>query len=240
MTPSDKIITLVRQYCLNLFQNGLSTQQSIASGLLNGVEYLVGKQFQNIDELKHELKQQGQDNLKIRTDGYSKAGHLKQIELERQNFINFIDQFDIQNVGEIELLPYRRRLSESEAKEVRQSLEIHWNFDGGYWEPLTECSSQPFYFYNREILDNSDYQNLVSILTKITKDTIYEITEDRLDYEITVAEFDKNNWETIYTDKNNQWIIYFSHEGTIAFGGFELMNLLDIALANRVVFKNKW
>ena len=83
MTQSDKIITTVRHYCLDLFQSGLSTQQSIASGLLNGVEYLVGQEFQNITDLKNELKELGQTNLKIRTSGYSKQGHLKQIEFSR-------------------------------------------------------------------------------------------------------------------------------------------------------------
>ena len=57
MTYSDKIITTVRQYCLDLFQDGLSTQQRIAKGLLNGVEYLVTKQFSNTADLKEEIKQ---------------------------------------------------------------------------------------------------------------------------------------------------------------------------------------
>ncbi|MBK9285869.1 MAG: hypothetical protein IPM51_16360 [Sphingobacteriaceae bacterium] len=240
MTQSDKIITTVRQYCLNLFQSGLSTQQSIANGLLNGVEYIVGKQFDNLNDLKDELKQLAQDNLKIKTSGYSKAGHLKQIELERQKYVDFVDNLDIQNLNTIQALPYRRRLSEIEAKTVRQNLELFWKFDGGYWEPLTVCSPKPFYFYNTDKLDKLDYENLIKIISKITNDRIYEITEERLDYEIDISEFDKDNFETIYTDKKNQWIIYLSHEGTIAFGGQQLMDEFDKLTTDKTELKNKW
>lgn len=239
MTPSDKIITAVRQYCLDLFQSGLSTQQSIASGLLNGVEYFVGQQFEIIAELKSELKTVGQENLAIRTNGYSKSGHIKQIERERQKIIDFIDSLKLENVANIKL-PFRRRLSESESKLVRHNLERHWNFDGGYWEPLTECSPQPFSFYPRESLNSSDYQKLIDTLFEITSDTIFEISEDRLDYETEVAGFDKDGCETIYTDKNNKWVVYISHEGTIAFGGLELLEKSDTLFADKLQFRNTW
>lgn len=243
MKQSEKIITLIRRYCLDLFRNGMSTQQNIAEGLLNGVEYLVGTKNENIYELKNELKQLGQESLKAKTIsyGYSKPGHLKQIELERQKFIDFIDKIDLNNIIEVEPLPYRRRLAENEAKVVRQNLKKYWNFDGVYWEPLIkDISPKPFYFYSIENLVKSDYENLIKILSKITNDRIYEITEDRLDYEIDISEFDKDSFETIYSDKNNEWIIYISHEGTIAFGGLELMDEFDKSMTDKIDFKNKF
>ena len=227
MTPSDKIVTTIRHYCLDLFQSGLSTQQSIASGLLNGVEYLVGQEFQNINNLKNELKVLGQKNLKIRTSGYSKQGHLKQIELENQKFIDFIDRLESETSDNVKALPYRRRLSEVEANKVRQNLKVNWNFDGGYWEPLTECSTKPFCFYRTHSLDDSSYQKLTDTVSKLTTDKIFEILEDRLDYEIEVAEFDPKSVETIYTDKDNKWIVYISHEGTITFSGPDLLKKID-------------
>lgn len=239
MTQSDKIVTAVRKYCLDLFQSGLSTQQSIASGLLNGVEYFVGQQFENIEELKIDLKTVGQNNLAIRTSGYSKSGHIKQIEIERQKFIDFIDNLKLENLTNIKL-PLRRRLFEAEAKLVRQNLKLHWNFDGGYWEPLTECSPQPFSFYPSESLNSSDYQKLIDTLSEITSDTIFEISEDRLDYEIEVTDFDKDGCELIYTDKYNKWIVYISHEGTIAFGGPELLGKLDRIFADKLQLRNTW
>ena len=189
---------------------------------------------------KNKIKRLAQISLKAGTSGYLKEGHLRKIELERQNFIDFVDQLNIKNINKVESLPYRRRLLENEAKVVRHQLEHNWNFDGVYWEPLTICSPKPFYFYNSYDLDGYDYESLVNILLVITKSKVYKIAEDGLDYEIDISEFDKDSCETIYTDKNSNWIIYLSHERTIAFGGLELMNELDKVLIGKANMKNKW
>lgn len=245
MTQSDKIITAARRYCLDLFQSGLSTQQRIAIGLLNGVEFLVGKQFPNADDLKAELKQLALASLKEQTSGYSKEGHLKKIEQEKQSFIQFIDQLDISNLDTIEPLPYRRRLSENEAIQVRQSLKSKWNFDSWsspnyYWEPLVVASPKPVYFFNTEVLSDKDFENIGKFIWKLTGDTIYEVTEDKIDYEIEATEIDKYTIEAAYTDKLNSWIIYLSHEGTTAFGGDELMKEVDGILVDKKELKDKW
>ena len=245
VTQSDKIITAARRYCLDLFQNGLSTQQRIATGLLQGVEYLVGRQFPNSYDLKAELKQLALESLKETTSGYSKEGHLKKIELEKQNFLEFIDQLDTSSPDNIEPLPYRRRLSESEAIGVRQNLKSKWNFDGWsspsyYWEPLVVASPTPVYFFNTEVLSDKDFESIGKLLWKLTGDTIYEVTEDKIDYEIETSQIDKYTIEAAYTDKLNNWIIYLSHEGTTAFGGDELMKELDILLADKSELKDKW
>lgn len=245
MTQSNKLITAARHYCLDLFQNGLSTQQRIATGLLYGVEFFVGRQFPNSDDLKAEIKQLALASLEEQTSGYSKDGHLKKIELEKQNFINFIDQLDTSKLHNIELLPFRRRLSETEAIQVRQSLKSRWNFDcwrspNYYWEPLVVASPEPVYFFNTEMLNDKDFESLGKLLWKLTGDTIYEVTEDKIDYEIETSEIDKYTMETAYTDKLNNWIIYLSHEGTTAFGGDKLMKELDTLLADKREFKDKW
>jgi len=245
VTQSDKIITAARHYCLDLFQNGLSTQQQIAIGLLKGVEFFVGRQFANADDLKAEIKQIALANLQEQTSGYSKDGHLKKIELEKQNFLEFIDQLDTSKPDNIEPLPYRRRLSESEANQVRQNLKSKWNFDGWsspnyYWEPLVEASPKPVYFFNTEVLSDKDFESIGNLLWKLTGDTMYEVTEDKIDYEIEPTQIDKYTIEAAYTDKLNNWIIYLSHEGTTAFGGDELMKELDTLLADKSELKDKW
>lgn len=245
MTQSDKIITAARRYCLDLFQNGLSTQQRIATGLLNGVEFLVGRQYANANDLKAEIKQLALASLQEQTSGYSKDGHIKKIELEKQNFLQFIDQLNASNSDNKKPLPYRRRLSESEAIQVRQSLKSKWNFDGWsspnyYWEPLVVASPNPVYFFNTEVLSDKDFESIGKLLWKLTEDTIYEVTEDKVDYEIETTQIDKYTIEAAYTDKLNNWIIYLSHEGTTAFGGDELMKELDTLLADKRELKDKW
>jgi hypothetical protein len=184
-------------------------------------------------------------SLKEQTSGYSKDAHLKKIELEKQNFLKFIDQLDTSNSDNIEPLPYRRRLSESEAIQVRQSLKSNWNFDSWnsenyYWEPLVSASPKPVYFFNTEVLSDKDFENIGRLLWKLTGDNIYEVTKDKIDYEIEPTEIDKYTIDAAYTDKQNNWIIYLSHEGSTAFGGEELMKELDTLLADKSELKHKW
>jgi hypothetical protein len=248
MTHSDKIITAARRYCSALAQSGRSTEQRIAKGLLNGVEYLVGKEFSNLDELKKELKGLASTSLDEQTGSWTKTGHVIKIEAERQDFFDFVDRIDVVH-GVDELLPYRRRLSKDEARTLRERLKNVWNFDGWtwtsgeyYWEPLplTPVSPKPFYFYDTEIFSDEDHQKIVEVLSALAGDTIYEVTEDLLDYEIAPSELDWHTLETANTDKGLNWIVYISHEGTIAFGGEELMQELDKVLVDKLELKNKY
>ena len=212
---------------------------------MQGVEFLVGREFSNSDSLKAEIKQLALASLKEQTSGYSKDGHLKKIELEQQNFLKFIDQLNTSNSDNIEPLPYRRRLSESEAIQVKRNLKSTWNFDSWsseiyYWEPLVSASPKPVYFFNTEVLSAEDFENIGRLLWKLTGDNIYEVAEDKIDYEIETTQIDKYTIEAAYTDKLNNWIIYLSHEGTTAFGGDELMKELDNLLADKKKLKDKW
>lgn len=185
------------------------------------------------------------ESLKETTNGYSKEGHLKNIELQKQNFLEFVDQLHTSRLDNIKPLPYRRRLSEKEAITIRQNLKSKWNFDGWssqnyYWEPLVAASPKPIYFFKTELLSDQDFENIGKLLWEITGETIYEVTEDKIDYEIETTQIDKYTIEAAYTDKLNNWVIYLSHEGTTAFGGDELMKKLDILLADKRELKNKW
>ena len=239
MTKSEKIITLAKYYCLELLKQESSTLQSIGDGLLSGIEFLVGKEFQDIENCKNNVLKFALENLKIRTANYSKEGHLKIIEAEKQKFVDYINKIDVDNIDKIEPLPFRRRLNEYESKEVRENLSKNWNFDGGYWEPLNQCSPKPFFFFDIENLETIDYENVKNILLQKTI-RIYEINEDRIDYEIDSVEFDPKSCEVIYVDKSYNWIIYISHEGTIAFGGLDFISDIDKLLENKIHLKNKW
>jgi len=69
---------------------------------------------------------------------------------------------------------------------------------------------------------------------------LFEITEDRIDYEIEVDSFNLNLYETIVTDKSISWVIYGSHEDTLTFGGNELVSFIKTLFADRHEKLNKW
>ena len=46
--------------------------------------------------------------------------------------------------------------------------------------------------------------------------------------------------ETIFTDKTFEWVVYGSHESTIAFGGIWLVDFIKKLFANRKDKLNRW
>jgi len=245
MTTSEQIITLVRKYCLDLYDAGLSTQQRIAVGLLNGVEYLTGKQYEDYEILKTDIIKAAIKNLEEFTSAYSKKGHLQKIETEKQNFIQFVSQININKIGNLKPLPYKRRLTESESERIKRNLKEKWDFDAWcsgkyYWEPLVETNVNHIVFFDLEFLNQNDFHKIAQLLFSVEYQNIYFLTEDKVNYEIEPSKFDINFLESVYTDKNSEWIIYISHEGTIAFGGQELIDQIGKVLADKVNLKNKW
>jgi hypothetical protein len=263
MTHIEKITTLARQYCIDNIRywtdfykegkdiNGFPYDYSkhdysvfpryqTSDAILKGIETIVGKEFSNIDECKEKLKELGLISQSHFTTGKLNGLQCKAIEDSRQKFIDFIDQVTIEQLDKVESLPYRRRFLEKEANEIREKLNKVWNFDGGYWEPLTVCSPLPFTFFDKENLTENDFNKIKEIILNWRDDRILEISEQRLDYEIDKVEFDPDCYEIIFVPKNFEWIYYGSHEGTIAFGGDWLLKEIDIKLNDKVDFKNKW
>ena len=89
-------------------------------------------------------------------------------------------------------------------------------------------------------MNENDFQKIKDIVLNQPDNRIYEISEQRYDYEIDKSEIEPDCYEIIYTDVNFEWIIYGSHEGTIAFGGEWLLNELDKQLSDKIELKNKW
>ena len=257
MTQTDKIVTLARRYCIdsiiywtdyykinkekNLkYDFNIFPRYQTGEAILNNIEKLVGKSFKNVEQCSIELKEFGLNSQSHFTTGKLNDLQIQSIKDARQKFIDFIDQITNEQLDKVEPLPFRRRLLDHEANEIRQNLNIHWGFDGGYWEPLTTCSPKPFAFFDVANLSETDFEKLREIIFNKSGKRIYEISERSLDYEIDNTEFDPNCYEIIFTGKDYDWIFYGSHEGTIAFGGDWLLTEVDIQLKNKTEFKSKW
>lgn len=263
MTQSEKLLTLARRFCIDNILYWTDYYQKTRSGndlpydyskhdynvfpryqtaeaILRGIESLVGKTFVSTQDCKIEIQRLGRISQSHFTTGKLNGLQGKAIEDARQKFIDFIDNITVEQLDNVEPLPYRRTLLENEANAVREKLNKHWNFDGGYWEPLTPCSPKPFVFYDKENLTKVDFKKIKEIVLSYPNSRIYEISETRYDYEIDKSEFEADCYEIIYTDKNFEWIVYGSHEGTIAFGGEWLLSELDRQLSDKFELKNKW
>ena len=229
------------------------------TAIRQGVESIVGKSFSSFESCKQELKVLAQNSHTIFTiDGneelkltgesgrYARtSGRLNPIAKsaildERNRFVNYIDTLTPDKTENVVPLPYRRRLNDAELLEFRQRLLESWNYEGGYWEPLDSKSPKETIFLMKENITQVDYEKIIQLITEKSERRIFEISEDRIDYEIEIDSFDPDCYETIFTDESLEWVIYGSHESTIAFGGVWLIEFIKQVFADRQDKLNKW
>ncbi len=281
MTETESLITKARRYCTDNFSYWSKKYQEEMSGnnnpysnndynlfprynalntILQGVEIIVGKDFESFEKCKEELKRIGNESHSIDTiesnkelhllgkmsKFFRKSGKLNKIEKnaiqdERRKFIEFIDNQNLESVQNVEQLPFERKLTDEESESIREQLLKSWNFDGDYWEPLDNKSPKPTIFLMDDNIEKPDKEEIEKTIKEhINSDKLFVITEDRIDYEIEIGLLDIDLYETIICDNTFEWVVYGSHESTIAFGGDFLIDKLNQLFENRKEKLNKW
>lgn len=228
MTEIESLITKAIRYCNENFSYWSKRYQEEMSGnnnpysdndydlfprynalstILQGVQTIVGKNFESFEKCKDELKRIGLETHSIDTiesnkelhllgklsQYFGKSGKLNKIEKnaiqdERRKFIEFIDNQNLESVQNVEPLLFERKLREEESESIREQLLKSWNFDGDYWEPLDNKSPKPTIFLMNDNLEKFDKNEIEkSIKEHTNSDKIFVITEDRIDYEVEIG-----------------------------------------------------
>lgn len=260
MTDIEALITLTRRYCLDNFSFWADKYSKESSGNNNpysdkdydifprynvltairqGIELFVGQHFETLEACKATLKEIGFTSQNIFTTGKQNKIAANAIQDERNKFIAFIGKVTIEELQNVEALPYRRRLKTDEAKSIRKQLKKIWGYDH-YWEPIEHASPKETVFLMKANIISSDYDKIIDIVKEKSDAKIFEISEDHIDYEIEIDSFDPDCYETIFTDKTYNWVIYGSHESTLAFGGTWLVTFMKQLFADRENKLNKW
>ncbi len=218
----------------------LFPRYNVLSAILGKVETLVGQNHMQFETCKKELRHIGSTaNSMFTADEENKISANAMLE-ERNKFTNFIENSTPRNLKSVEPLAYRRRLKEDESQKVRQILFEQWNFQGDYWEPIEKLSPKPTIFLMKDIITKKDYSLIMEEIKKQVKGNLLELTEDGSDSEIEFSLFHPDCYETIYCDRTFEWIVYGSHEGTLAFGGDGLLNFIRHLFNGRQDELNKW
>lgn len=211
------------------------------NAILQGIELYDGSEFENIDNCKETLKSIGQSSQSPFTTGRQNKIENKAIQEERYKFTHFINNIKTIDLNNIEALPYRRRLKESERNELRQKLQIFWDFNGSYWVPLVDIRPDiTTIFFLKENLEREDIHAIKNLVEQNSTGRFFEITEDQLDYETEASELTLDCYETIYCDRNLEWVVYGSHEGTVSFGGKWLVAFIESLFNGRQNLINNW
>jgi len=128
---------------------------NVLTAIQQGVETLVGQEFQSFENCKQQLTDIGlrshsiftiDDNVEIHllgesgkyksTSGRQNPIAKKAMTEERAKFVEFINSRTTENITQVEPMPYIHRLPDKEMVLVREQLAEIWNYDGDYWNPL--------------------------------------------------------------------------------------------------------
>lgn len=262
MTKIESLVTKARRYCMEKWEYWFEKYQKERAGndfpytytdndynlfprynaisaIQSGIETIVGSEFNSIGECKENLIRLGNCSQSQFTTGTMNEIEKTAIMEERNKFEEFILNLSDDEMINVEPLPFIRRMPETESRSVRDKLSEIWNFDGGCWVPLENKCDRAI-FISKDNISENEYKEIMDHIIKNSNETIFMITEDLLDYEIASSEFDPDRYETVYTDGTYQWIVYGSHEGTLAFGGERLVNKIKELYKTRQNLINKW
>jgi hypothetical protein len=218
----------------------LFPRYNILSAILDQVKLLVGKQDLDFNSCLRQLEGMGLTANSVLTTGDQNGIACNAMQEERMKFVSFINSLDDAALALVKPLPYERKLADSESGQIRKTLFEKWNFQGNYWEPLEELSPEPTTFLHKKNITDEDYIRIIAEIQKNTHGQLYQVNEDGSDVEIEFALFHPDCYETIYCDDGYNWIVYGSHEGTVAFGGSWLLDFIRKLYAGREEQLNNW
>ena len=260
MTNIEALITISRRYCMDnydfwenkytiegtkkVFPNdfpdkdyNMFSRSNILSLFLEEIEKIIDKKFISIIECAEELKIIGEYSINKFIENLESETGTKAIFDERTKFIHFINNIAENDLINVLPLPYNKRLKTKETDFVYKQLNKYWNYNGGYWNPLKEKYTLETIFVMEEYLSEKDKENIIDYLKKENK-LFY--TVDELDYNCETEDMYFGGSERVYTSKEFDWIIYFSHERTVTFGGQNLINFVRNLFSNKMDKINNW
>jgi hypothetical protein len=257
MTSTEALITAARRYCREHFlywahryskertgadypvysysdsDYNLFSRYNILDAILGEVEALTGKTFASLADCRAALTQIGHTADSDLTKSNDNVIVSAAIREERDKFIQYIATVTPEALAQVTPLPHRRRLEEEEKDDVYQQLLERWNYDGGYWDPVDNLSPVEIVYLSRQAITPDDYQAIAGFISVYAAPYLLEATEEGIITEIAAADLQLDVVETVYCDRNYQWLIYISHEATVTFAGTELLVFFKQLFAGR-------
>jgi hypothetical protein len=121
-------------------------------------------------------------------------------------------------------LPYRRTLAHGEGEQWLASLQQRWGVVNHEWYPMLDAPVPDDVLVLRQdgLVEGSGEAFIRAALSEMGVKRVLELREDlvhrEIDLELLTPTFSISG-EGLWTDESLAWIIYASHESTVAFGG---------------------
>ena len=246
MRETESLVTLARKYCIDninhwetRYKNERSGQEipysyssndydlfprcNVLRAIFDNVGFLVESGI-SATECKSKLVVIGQTAGTF--DELQNEVSIKAIQDERDKFTTFINAISPDDIANVEPLFHARRLSQSEVENIEKKLHEIYDYDG-HWIPIGTQSPAKAVWVHHTDLTPTEVEGLLSVIREKAKKRQFEIKEDGINYEIEIESMDITGYETTYCDDTYEWILYSSHENTVAFGGTWLISEVE-------------
>ena len=130
-----------------------------------------------------------------------------------------------------------------ENTEIRIKLKERWGIEyRDYWIPLDGELSDDIEFFNYELFQREfGTEKLKRTIKSLGYEYINELNEADDDAKVEIDKFKTYKaLEFYYAPDNIDWVIYVSHENTIAIGGQKLLDRIKEQWTNWALFNRQW
>ena len=222
--------TMTTQYAEKYEREG-NSQWALCSRVTGEMSYKLGTLIDKESPHFGAYRQAVPELLAMRIDFVKFAERTKvedfYIEKAERAFCAFLDSLtpDCPSPD----VPYCRRIWGEEADGIAQRFYEVWGYDTDYWFPLNGMSMEDKLFLAPKYLE--PHRAEIDRALGLPEQRIYEYGEPWYDC-IHCAEVDATEdydcCEVAYCPKDFSWIMYFSHENTVAFAGTIVPRIKEI------------
>jgi hypothetical protein len=219
MDEATALHTAARRYCESVLFHWTWSGARFAEETLVEIEKLVPAQFQSMEDLRASLLRAGEVTLEKFAGSYAETKKAAADYAGRYRaYIMGVTRSDL---ASIEPLPYRRTLDEDERRRLFNGLKQHWDL-----HKVENCINM-LNFHNDLFEAKNGLQILRDALTRRGISKVLQFNEISPDVEIDVSIFDPRSWKAYSTSHEFDWLVYSSHESSIAIGGEWLMEAFE-------------
>jgi len=241
----EKLHTAIRQYIIDRYnfwtenyreldalgkgftvENGYSDEAlsvipryNVLNAIISEIERHKPTDFSDFEEAKEFFILAVKEAQNIFTKSSIEATDQQTINEERELLIKYIVQLSESDLSKVRPLYYRYILSKSESDFVREKLKTIWNVNGYFYPLENRIREDMEAFQDKYFEQEFGFERLQEIFWQRGIYRIWEIREDREDYEMDLSIFEPFGSETFWCDTKFDWLIYCSHESSITFAG---------------------
>ncbi len=206
---------------------------NLLAAIQHNIEAFVPADFDSIDTARRILSLAGETAI----GAFNKNPNdieVAAITDERYRFIAYIQGVTEDAFLQLQLLPFRRALGQTEHRDLMQKFERVWGrWYGGCVNAEIDIPAHAT-IHIKAMDEPNAYRYLQEALARRGYNRVFELREGGDGYELDAegATFLYDGAEGFWMSADLNWMVYASHEASIAFGGAWLVDAMRLALRN--------